>query len=733
MTYRSRQEKKSHEFKLRRTQLFGPYGIGAIMPCPGGESLMVCGLDAFPYKTEGMETVTDPRLSKHIGVKKLLAPQESVSIPATRFPHWLYCPECHTMSRCRDNDARPGKCQNPACKGHGKRDLIPERFVVVCPEGHIDDLPILEWVHKRHVDDPERHIVKRITKGGTANLADIEYRCSCGERRSLAGITNKGALAEIGYRCTGNQPWLRQHESCCVNPEEIMVVQRGGTNVWYGDVFSSIYIPNGKDPRLTALVEEQFDNLKKVSSNPEMLDLMAMAIAGNNTARKEAIVSIFRDLDESGDDDNSTDNDFREEEYHVLKNATLREKSIFEARSIAIEDYGSSYLAEAVDGITLVTTLRETRALVGFSRLLPNHNENLSFAKRRAQLSRNYVNWTIGLQSTGEGIFLSFDKGALTEWAQRSDVAKRFKTMQIHYDEHCDRQKKDRETLNPLYALIHTLSHVLMLSLSEECGYSAASVRERIYCDKVIDNNDRHEDMLGLLIYTASSDSEGSLGGLVRAGRPGRFERIFDSAIGKARWCSGDPICIESPGQGPESCNLAACYSCALVPETSCENGNRLLDRALLIGTMKNSSVGLFRGDCTGGDPIRESPIILVPCFKDGTDLSNEDFDAACRQALSEANSEDEEDLIEELTELGRGKDIEMPWSEVPFTLEDNDEAIFATLVWRKSKIALLVGDASLEFEELGLEPGRSYGEYTFFSVTSDFDPYDFLARLERC
>ena len=238
--------KEDQSFKLRRNQLFGPYGVGSIMPCPGGESLMISGLDAFPVKD--MHPVRDQRLAKHIGVKRLLAPPEKSIVPASRFPHWLYCPICKTMTKCKSNQPSAGKCQNPACKGHGKQDLIPERFIVVCPEGHVDDLPILEWVHRGYVSNPERHTITRTTRGGTANLGDIVYKCSCGESRSLAGITNKGALADVGYTCQGERPWLwkREAKGCKCDPEDTMVVQRGGTNVWYPDVFSSIYVPDGK-------------------------------------------------------------------------------------------------------------------------------------------------------------------------------------------------------------------------------------------------------------------------------------------------------------------------------------------------------------------------------------------------------------------------------------------------------------------------------------------------------
>jgi hypothetical protein len=100
--------------------------------------------------------------------------------------------------------------------------------------------------------------------------------------------------------------------------------------------------------------------------------------------------------------------------------------------------------------------------------------------------------------------------------------------------------------------------------------------------------------MAGILIYTAAGDSEGTMGGLVRMGLPGRLEDVFARAIERARWCSTDPVCIESSGQGPDNCNLAACHSCALLPETSCEEQNRLLDRGLLVGTLTEPAIGLF-------------------------------------------------------------------------------------------------------------------------------------------
>lgn len=100
--------------------------------------------------------------------------------------------------------------------------------------------------------------------------------------------------------------------------------------------------------------------------------------------------------------------------------------------------------------------------------------------------------------------------------------------------------------------------------------------------------------MAGILLYTAADDSEGTMGGLVRIGRPGNLEAVIRRALDNARWCSTDPVCIESVGQGPDSCNLAACHSCTLLSETSCETGNRVLDRAMIVGSFAESSLGFW-------------------------------------------------------------------------------------------------------------------------------------------
>lgn len=131
-----------------------------------------------------------------------------------------------------------------------------------------------------------------------------------------------------------------------------------------------------------------------------------------------------------------------------------------------------------------------------------------------------------------------------------------------------------------------------MNRLTFECGYSSAALRERIYV-----SNSNHAPMCGVLIYTADGDSEGTMGGLVRMGKPGNLEPVLIKAIENAKWCSSDPICMElgsGSGQGPDSCNLAACHNCALVPETACEEFNRFLDRGVIVGDFEGTINGYF-------------------------------------------------------------------------------------------------------------------------------------------
>ena len=226
--------------------------------------------------------------------------------------------------------------------------------------------------------------------------------------------------------------------------------------------------------------------------------------------------------------------------------------------------------------------------MVGFSRLLPVEDPA---SPALLPISEDMdLHWLPATVVYGEGIFFEFNVQKLGVWTENPKVSARASLLREGYNQRrLERGLKETE-ITPKYVFLHTIAHVLIGQLSFDCGYGSASLRERIYCES--DEPDR--PMQGVLIYTASGDSEGTLGGLVRQGEPDRMRGVFKRAIRRTQWCSSDPVCIESVGQGSDNANLAACHGCVLLPETSCETGNRLLDRGLTVGTASDPDIGFF-------------------------------------------------------------------------------------------------------------------------------------------
>ena len=121
-----------------------------------------------------------------------------------------------------------------------------------------------------------------------------------------------------------------------------------------------------------------------------------------------------------------------------------------------------------------------------------------------------------------------------------------------------------------------------------ECGYPASSIRERIYAIPELG--------YGVLLYTGSSDAEGTLGGLVQVGR--RIHDHVRNALEMGELCSNDPVCAQHDPPNPHEHRFlhgAACHGCLLIAETSCEQQNEFLDRALVVPTVERSGIEFFR------------------------------------------------------------------------------------------------------------------------------------------
>ena len=102
------------------------------------------------------------------------------------------------------------------------------------------------------------------------------------------------------------------------------------------------------------------------------------------------------------------------------------------------------------------------------------------------------------------------------------------------------------------------------------------------------------EPMAGVLLYTAAPDSEGTLGGLVALGDPEQLGPLLRQALERAQLCSADPLCADHDPRADASVHAAACHACQFASETSCERGNRFLDRAALVRTLAEPGVAYF-------------------------------------------------------------------------------------------------------------------------------------------
>jgi hypothetical protein len=211
-----------------------------------------------------------------------------------------------------------------------------------------------------------------------------------------------------------------------------------------------------------------------------------------------------------------------------------------------------------------------------------------------ASLSRAKPTWVPASEVHGEGIFIRFKEDEVRRWEGLGPVKQRDAMLAAGHVGWRNARQLDPSKGYPgiRYAMLHIFSHLLIRELALECGYNAASIRERIYSD-----SNPNDPMAGVLLYTAAADSDGTLGGLVELGKPENLGRLIKQALRRATICSSDPLCSEHNASADRTLHGASCHACGFVAETSCERGNRYLDRALLIPTFDCPDAGIFPND----------------------------------------------------------------------------------------------------------------------------------------
>ena len=577
---------------LRRSQMISPFGVGAISDFRDDESLMCAGLDEW-FGTDGVPDhlrLDEPRLQRRLNRAFFVRPPElrgedgrSRRIPFVRFPRWHYCPRCARMSKAGYFSADRPWCD--PCEGRRRR-MIPVRIVAACELGHIEDFPFRQWIDCQCASDEQAQLRFRAGQS-SAGLAGILVSCdACGKKRSLAGAMQPDVL-KTG--CAGARPWLGQDACGCGDP--LKAVQRGGSNVYFPLVISSIFIPDHlstADQRVEAVLDRNWSFLTSSLVDGE-LDPMRIGLVAeqrNVDAARLSELGGRRLRGEDGDAVATDEETFRQQEYALLRTSQTDPLTELVTDWVDGREYG--VLAPFIEGVGLVHRLRETRVLAGFSRLKPR-NEG-SGGIQPIALPNGDVDWLPAIDVYGEGIFISFRQELLADWSDRRVVRDRLREPVAALDRVRASRGEAASGAHPRQVFLHTFAHAFMKELAYTCGYGSSSLRERLYVDVAQPDH----PMAGVLIYTAAGDSDGTLGGLVAQGAPGQLQGIIVEALRRSAWCSNDPVCLEGASSSPDTANVAACHSCALVPETSCENGNRLLDRGTLVGTPEQPGIGFL-------------------------------------------------------------------------------------------------------------------------------------------
>ncbi|MEV0350659.1 DUF1998 domain-containing protein [Nonomuraea sp. NPDC050680] len=568
---------------VRRAQLITTYGVGALIAVESN-SYMIAGIDRWSDSASSDENVLhEPRLQQQLRVNGFRLPPSSQhegrgDVPVVRFPVFHSCSESGTLKEHWKWGNHRGTAK---CKVHD-RELVPSRFVMCCTNGHIDDFPYFRWVHAGSPGTGAGHEMTIESSGRSAALRDIVIACKCGKRVSLEGALSKGALKGIA-KCTGSRPWLGsdQNQECDAVPRGM---QRGASGVWFSQVRSALSIPPWSEA-IHKLIEKHWKTLGKTRHLRDTVE--DMDLAKDKSFGVDDIVEAveLRRRIEAGLEEDLSEADLKAEEYEALIRTTPETSRDQDFVCVPAEKQELDPALPVAQAMR-VKRLREVRVLEAFTRIEPPSPAD--DRKRLASLYREdeRPGWLPAIEVIGEGAFLRLDQDQLAEWESRSEVVERVAPIDRGYRQRFwDRGTEPDRTITPRLVLIHTLAHAIINEWSLDSGYPAAALRERLYVSN---------SMAGLLIYTATSDSAGSLGGIVAQLESGDLSGSIRRAIERVSWCSADPLCIETQTSGVDNLNRAACHACMLLPETSCEEYNTLLDRALLIGTPDNPIVGLF-------------------------------------------------------------------------------------------------------------------------------------------
>jgi hypothetical protein len=612
---------------LRLSQIVGTFGPGAMVDLPD-RSVLVGGLNQWDMHVRGaFQVIEEPRLTGlleerlrgtgRIADGKRLTLQtppidpgnpRATFVPgvaATVFPTWFVCDavvETNTGRRrrmVRWNELNPNG-RNKYHDEDSKKDtkVSPLRFVCGCENGHLQDIG---WKWVVHGDRTCADPMWLEDSGTSGDPRDSRVVCGCGNTLSLEQLFQPGRLGA----CRGARPWIgsRDPDGCTQN---LRLLTRSATNTYFPQAATVISLPRSND-ELSRRTADFLSMLGRAESAAEigvarrMIPALSAALEGYSD---EDVFACVQRLTAGGAADTVADPRVAEFEVFAGGHALIgenRPNALLHAETLRREQWDSRRdpLLVGIERLVAVHRLREVVCLYGFTRFeaAPTVSddvlEDVGLAVRGAPLGEA-PDWLPAIEQFGEGLFVQFSPEAISGWLVRPGTQQRARLLLDGFEAWSARRGKlAPEPRGAPYTLLHSLSHTLMGEIAIDCGYPASSLKERVYAlPPAVKGGPAR---CGLLIYTATAGTQGTLGGLVEVAN--RFSTVLRSALERLELCSSDPVCADhdpTTSTDDRALHGAACHGCLLIAETSCEARNLFLDRALLVPTMADADAAFF-------------------------------------------------------------------------------------------------------------------------------------------
>lgn len=589
---------------LRQSQVVTSFGPGALVDLPE-QSIIIAGLSAwagyrrYPVVEARLQAKLSALLDKPV---RLYAPPPADEADEARrdaiagrvFPTWFETQApvaggggAHRRRRlvgwAATEKGRTYVDPQESDRKRAKKTLVPVRFVCGCKRGHIDDIHWRWFIHRGQTECTRPLWIEE--RGTAGDVADVVVGCDCGDERRMYEAQADGALGT----CRGRRPWLGGNLASepCHQRNKLLV--RTGSNTYFPERMTVISLPEDNGA-LKEAVERSWAFLENVQSLAILTALRSALVVQlealapfSNEAVWDAIVAHraggVPDIQVS----------VKAAEFAVLASGeasmgTDGPDSLFHAETLLPAPWGRGPAGPSgIARVVAVHRLREVTAQVGFTRIAPPPTETdgeLDPEIERAALDIDQ-DWLPAFENRGEGVFVQLDPAAVAEWQRRDAVIARARQLKMGFDAWmAARGEPARDFPGAAYVMVHTLAHLLLTAIAEDCGYPASSLRERVYA--------LQPGYFGILLYTSTPGADGTLGGL--AASAWRMGPLIHRAMELANLCSNDPVCAH---HRPDDRNAdrplhgAACHGCVFVAETSCEQRNDLLDRSLVVETVE--------------------------------------------------------------------------------------------------------------------------------------------------